>query len=94
MDEGKGVVRMTDIERRINALERDIARRKKEMKAIERAQSIGETEFDVKEVQKTFYEVNCGNCKETLCYSETFLLTQNRTWYFCPFCGVRLKKRE
>ena len=85
---------MTDIERRINALERDIARRKKEMKAIERAQSIGETEFDVKEVQKTIYEVNCGNCKETLCISETFLLTQNRIWNFCPFCGVRLKKWE
>ena len=93
--EKKGVVRMTEIERRLKRLEQDIKRAKEQQKAEERAKEIEAAYPKTEQVQKTLYEVRCGNCGVLWQISETALLAHDFTsWRYCPNCGVKIKGVE
>lgn len=90
--ETKGVVRMKEIERRLQRLEQDIKREKEQQKAEKRAKEIEAAYPKTEQVQKTFYEVRCGNCNVLWKIAETQLLAHNFTsWRYCPYCGVKIK---
>ena len=83
---------MNDLERRLRKLEADVEKAKRQSEAIERAKDISEVIPRTIEVQKTLYEVRCGNCEALFGVSETALLQYGFTqWRFCPMCGVRIK---
>ena len=83
---------MNDLERRLKKLEDDIRKTKAQQKAEERAREIKEEYPKTVKVEKTIYEVRCGNCGALWNHSESQLLTRCEVvWRFCPMCGVKIK---
>ena len=66
MDEKKGALRMTDIERRLRLLEADIKEQERQERAALRAKEVKEEYPKTTIVKKTLYEIRCENCGRRL----------------------------
>ena len=83
---------MRELERRLQRLEQDVKREKEQQKAEKRAKEIEAAYPKTEQVQKTLYEVRCGNCNALWQIVETQLLAHDLTsWRYCPNCGVKIK---